>query len=104
MTQQGTRRRRHTQAATGKVVVAAGTWFVLRNIVVEAFHIVEHRAVVELGQHKHFDCTLGQHRHLGYKTVAGNLVGLRILNHLKKVGRERERERMRERTPGLSID
>lgn len=79
------------QAAPGRIV-AAGTWVVLRNIVVEAFRIVEYKAAAELGQDKHLDCMLGSHRHLDYKTVAGNLVGLRIgsLIHLKE---EREKER-----------
>jgi hypothetical protein len=72
-------------------VVAAGTRVVLRNIAVEAFRIVEYRAAVELGQDKHLGCMLGWHRPLGYKTVAGNLVGFRIgsWNHLKEVERDR---------------
>lgn len=90
------------QAAPGRVV-AAGTWVVLRNIVVEAFHIVEHKAAAELGQDRHLDCTLGRHRHLDYKYVAGNLAGLRIgsLTHLEGVARER---RMRIVYTRLSMD
>ena len=78
-------------------VVAAGTRVVLRNTAVGAFRIVEYRAAVELGQDKHLGCMLGWHTPLGYKIVAGNLVGLRIgsWSHLKEVERERESGRER---------
>ncbi len=78
------------QAAPGRVV-AADTCVVLRNIVVEAFRIVEYKVVAELGNDKHLDCRLGRHRHLDCKNVAGNHAGLRTdsLPHLKEL-QERE--------------
>ena len=75
----------------GRLGRAVGTWVVLHSTVAEAFRIVGYSSVaVELGQSSH--CRLGQHNHLGCKSVVDKLVDLHtdFWIHLENMGRKHE--------------